>query len=411
MKVLLLNQFFHPDIAPTAQIATELAEDLVRNGIQITALASRGSYLGGAKLPSRASYRGIDIVRLGATSFGKRTSMHRAMDYASFCASAALKLSTLPRHDALIVLTTPPLIAGIALIAKGLKGTPLVHWVQDLYPDVAVAFGALAPRSLATRGMQAISRAVMRRADAVVALGKEMRDRCVAAGAAPERTFVVPNWSDPASLQPVPHHANSLRSVLANGARTLVMYSGNMGRAHDVATLLAAARLLRGRPDIVFVYAGEGAKRADVECAARELPNVRLVPYQPRERLSESLSAADVHLIALSPEIEGLIEPSKLYGVMAVGRPAVFVGPPKSEVARTIEHERCGCVIANGDAEGVAAAVRMMADDPLEREAMGTRAREALELRYSRSIATDRFRGILLSLSAGHAPHTSSERC
>jgi glycosyltransferase involved in cell wall biosynthesis len=406
MRVLLLNQFFYPDLAAAAQIATDLAADLVAGGFEVTALASRGNYLGGKKLAAHDLHRGVEIVRLPAASFGKRTLFHRAMDYASFYAAAASRLVTLPKHDVLIALTTPPLIAATGLVAKALKGTRLVYWVQDLYPDVAVAFEVLRLGSLAARTMAAASRMVMRRADAVVALGEEMRDRCIGAGARPERTVVIPNWSDPFVVRPVAPDANGLRQQLANGAHTVVMYSGNIGRGHDIATLISAVRLLRDLREISFVFIGDGASRRELEVASRELPNLRLAPYQARAKLSESLSAGDLHLISLLPEVEGLIEPSKLYGIMAAGRPALFVGPPGSEVARTIEREHCGRVFRNGDAEGLAAAIRDLAVDPVEREAMGRRARAALEQRYSRSVATARFRELLLSLSAKSLPLT-----
>jgi glycosyltransferase involved in cell wall biosynthesis len=409
MKVLLLNQFFHPDFSAAAQIATDLAEDLVGGGFEVTALASRGSYLGGEKLAARDSHCGIDIIRLLATSLGKRTLFYRAVDYASFYASAASRLASLPTHDVLVVLTTPPLIAAAGLVAKALKGTRLVYWVQDLYPEIAVAFEALRAGSIAARTMAAVSGMVMRRADAVVTLGERMRELCIAAGALPQRTVVIPNWSDAAVVRPVAPEVNGLRQELANGARTVVMYSGNLGRGHDVATLIGAVRILRDWHDISFVFIGEGSGRREVEVAACELPNLRLFPYQPRDRLSESLSAGDVHLISLLPEVEGLIEPSKLYGIMAAGRPALFVGPPGSEVARTIERERCGRVFRNGDAEGLAAAIRDLAANSAEREVLGQRARSALQQRYSRSVATARFRELLLSL-AEKSSHLNSTR-
>ncbi len=364
MKLLLLNQFFHPDLSATSQLATDLAIDLAASGIEVTALASRGTYLGGDPLPARDRHQGVEIVRVAATSLGKRTLLHRAGDYASFYVSAAAKLATLPRQDVVLALTTPPLIAAAALLPKALRGTRLVCWVQDLYPEIAIAFGALRPGSLGARTMAAVSRSVLGRADAVVALGEEMRARCVAAGAAPERVHVIPNWADGEQVRPVPHAENALRPGLAGDASFVAMYSGNMGRGHDVETLLAAASLLRGRKEIAFVFAGDGAKRALVEEAARTLPNVRLAPYQPRERLAESLSAADVHLIALSSVVEGLAEPSKLYGVMAAGRPTLYVGPEKAEVARTLEREGCGRRIANGDAAGLADAIVALAADP-----------------------------------------------
>jgi len=398
MRVLLLNQFFHPDLSATAQIATQLAEDLVAAGLEVTALASRGSYLGGEKLPSRERHSGVEIVRLPSTSLGKRTVLHRAVDYSSFYASAAIRLATLPRHDVLVALTTPPLIPAVGLVVKALKSTKLVCWMQDFYPDVAVAFDALRPGSIATRAMSAAARLVMHQADAVVALGERMRERCINAGVPSERAVVIPNWSDPDVVRPVAHEMNGLRRELTNGARTVVMYSGNLGRGHDVATLVDAARRLRSWHDIGFTFIGDGAKRTDVEEAARELPNVRLTSYQPQDRLSESLSAGDLHLISLLGQVEGLIEPSKLYGIMAAGRPALFVGPSRSEVACTIQRERCGLVLRNGDAEGLAAAIRELAANPSERAAMGQRARTALEQRYARRVATARFRELLESL-------------
>jgi hypothetical protein len=143
MNVLLLNQFFHPDLSATSQLATELAEDLAAAGFGVTAVASRGTYLGGERLPRRDRLGGVDVVRIRATSLGKRTLLRRALDYGTFHAAAALALARLPRHDVVVALTTPPLVAATALAARALKGSRLVCWVQDLYPEVAVAMGAL----------------------------------------------------------------------------------------------------------------------------------------------------------------------------------------------------------------------------------------------------------------------------
>lgn len=401
MRLLLLNQFFYPDHAATSQLATDLAVDLAAAGVEVTALASRGAYLGGEPLPRRDRHGGVDIVRVAATSLGKRTLLHRATDYASFYVASAATLATVPRHDVVLALTTPPLIAASGLVAKWLKGSRLVYWVQDLYPEIAVAMRALRPGSLPARAMSAVSRAVLRRADAVVALGEEMRARCIAAGAFAERTHVIPNWSDGDGVRPVPHDRNALRPALAGDAPFVAMYSGNMGRVHDLETLLAAARLLRDRPEITFVFAGDGAKRWMVEAAAQELPNVRLAPYQPRERLAEALSAADVHLVTLSRDMEGLAEPSKLYGIMAAGRPTLYVGPEQAEVARTVEREGCGRCVANGDASGLADALVALAADPGAREEMSVRARLALEARYQRSVATRRFAELVTAIGSG----------
>ncbi|BDG09635.1 glycosyltransferase family 4 protein [Anaeromyxobacter paludicola] len=395
MKLLLLNQFFHPDLAATAQLATDLAEDLAAAGVSVTALAGRGSYLGGGTLPARERHRGVEIRRVAATSLGKRTLAHRALDYGSFYAAAAVELLRLPRQDVVLAMTTPPLIAAAALAVRPLRGAKLVYWVQDLYPEIAVAMGVLGPRAPATAAMRAASRQVLSRADAVVVLGEAMRDRVLAAGARADRVEVIPNWADGRAVRPVPHGENPLRAELLGDARHLVMYSGNMGRAHDLQTLLDAARLLREHRDVRFVFLGDGERRREVELAARELPNVRLGPYQPRDRLALSLSAADLHLASLQPAFLGLVEPSKLYGILAAGRPTLFAGPEECEVARTLSREACGVVVPNGAAERLADAVLQLTRTDDARIRMGELARAALEKHHDRRVACRSFERLL----------------
>jgi len=399
MKVLLLNQFFPPDLAPTGQMASELAEDLVAAGFEVTVVASRGSYLGGERLPERDTWRGVDVRRLAATSLGKGSLLHRALDYGSFHAAAAWALARLPRHDVVVAMTTPPLIAATGLVAKARRGSRLVYWVQDLYPEIAIAFGALGPDSAMARGMGAISRKVLESADRVVVLGEAMAERAAASGATAAKVLVIPNWADGEVVRPVPHQENPLRAELSRGARFVVMYSGNIGRAHDVETLAGAARLLEARTDIAFLFLGEGDRKAELELATRGLPTVRFGPYQARERLAQSLSAADAHLISLAPDVLGLLEPSKLYGIMAAGRPSLYVGPGRAEVARTIEAERCGLVFRNGDAEGLAGAISSLADDPARGAEMGAAGRTGFLARHDRRVRTAQFADLLRNLA------------
>ena len=397
MKVLLINQFFPPDIAPTGQMASELADDLVAAGFEVTALASQGSYLGGRLAPSETGH-GVTVHRLTATSLGKRSLVHRALDYGSFQAAVAITLASLPRHDVVIAMTTPPLVAAAGLVAKVRRGSRLVYWVQDLYPEIAMAFGALGSGSLPARAMAAISRRVMRAADRVVVLGDAMVERAVQAGASLERVAIIPNWADGHVVRPVPDAENPLRVVLRGEGKFLVMYSGNIGRAHDVETLAGAARILGNRGDIEFLFLGDGDRRLELEFATRGLANVRFGPYQSRERLASSLSAADAHLVSLSPNVVGLLEPSKLYGIMAAGRPALYVGPRHSEAAKTIEKEECGLVLDNGDAAGLAQAILALASDPARTAALGAAGREAFASRYDRRIRTAQFMELLREL-------------
>jgi colanic acid biosynthesis glycosyl transferase WcaI len=397
VRVLLLNQFFHPDLAATAQLATDLAEDLVAAGFEVTALAAQGSYLGGGRLPSREEYKGIRIERVRCTSLGKGSIARRLLDYGSFYASAAARVLAAGRYDAVLAMSTPPLVATIGALRRSVRGTRFVYWLQDVYPELAVEFGVLRKGSLATRAFDAASRWTLRRADAVIVLGDAMGDRVRAKGVAAERVHVVPNWADEQAIRPVPREKNAFRRAHGLDGKQVVLYSGNMGRAHDVATVLEAARQLREEPDLVFLFIGDGAKRPEVEAAARELPSVRLLPYQPRESLAESLSAGDVHLVTQAAFTLGLMEPSKLYGAMAVGRPILYVGPLEGEVARTVAGEGIGATVEPGDALGVARAVRELLANGAT---LGQRARARFESDYVRSVRTRQFTGVISGVVA-----------
>ena len=401
MKILLLNQFFHPDLSATAQIATDLAIDLARAGASVTALATRGGYLGGARLAGEAIHEGVRIERVPCTTFGKGSIARRVADYGSFYTSAALRLASRHRPDIVIAMSTPPLVATLGAGMRAV-GARFVYWVQDLYPELAIEFGVLRRGSLATRLLDAASRSMIRSADRLVVLGGAMAERVVAKGAARERIHVIPNWADDEAVRPVAHSENAFRREQGLDGRPVFLYSGNMGRGHDIGTLLAAARALRNDAHVVFI--GDGAKRTEVETAARECPSIRVLPYQPRARLSESLSAGDVHLVAQDACTVGLIEPSKLYGILAVGRPVMYVGPRQSEVARTIEREGVGRVVANGDVSGAVKAMRELAAGW---EAIGVRARAALDARYARRHRTAEFMRLVQDLHAGSAHRTS----
>jgi glycosyltransferase involved in cell wall biosynthesis len=235
----------------------------------------------------------------------------------------------------------------------------------------------------------------MSASDRVVVLGRAMADRVEAVGALHDRIEVIPNWVDGDLIKPAEPRSSSLRLEFAGEAGFLAMYSGNIGRAHDVETLIGAVRILGGRADIGFVFVGEGARKTDLQAGLRGLPNVRFATYQPRERLADSLAAADVHLVTLVPQACGLLEPYKAHGAMAAGRPVLFVGPASSELAATIQAKGCGRVLANGDAAGLAAAIAGLAEDHAAAKEMGRRAREAFERGFERKLGVARFAEML----------------
>lgn len=396
MRILLLNQFFHPDQDAVAQLATDLAEDLAAAGHEVTALSARGGFAGRAPLPPRETWHGVRIVRAAGTSFGKRSLLGRVVDYATFFAAAAVRALLLPRHDVIVATTAPPLVASIGALLRAIKGTRFVYWMQDVYPELAVEFGVLRKGALAERLFERLSRWTLRRASAVIVLGEAMADRVRAKGAASEAIHVVPNWADGAGVRPVAPEANAFRREHGLEGKRVVLYSGNMGRGHDLATLLGAARRFAADPGVVFLFVGDGARRREVEAAAREQPSIRLLPYQPRERLAESLSAGDVHLVSQDACTLGLIEPSKLYGVLAAGRPVLYVGPSGSEAAGTIVREGVGDVVANGDVAGAAAALQRLLANAAP---LGARARQVFEQAYDRRLRTARIAELVGTLA------------
>jgi glycosyltransferase involved in cell wall biosynthesis len=396
MRLVILNQFFYPDHSATSQLMTDLAESLVGRGFDVTALSGRGRYNGGPRLPPRGAYGGVRVERAWATGFGKGSAAGRLADYLTFYLGAAWKLLTLPRHDVVMALTTPPLIGLLALAACRLKGMRLAALVQDVYPDVGVALGAFREGSLATRGLDRLNRVVLSRADRVIVLGYCMRERVLAkvGRGGEDRVDVIHNWADGERIRPLADGADN-PFVEEHGlrGRFVVQFSGNFGRVNDFNTPLEAARLLKERADILFLFVGDGAKAGEIREFVRRhaLGNVRLLPYQPREGLLYSLAAGDAHLVTLAPGLAGLSVPSKTYGILAAGRPVLFVGDTRSDAARLVAEHRCGAVVPTGDAARLAGVVAAWAEDPETTGRMGRAARDLFLRGFDRRHAVEAY--------------------
>ena len=398
LRVLLLNQTFWPDVAATAQHGHDLGKYLVSHGEHVTALASRSLYSeSGKALPRFGEVDGIQIVRAGQSMFGKRGIASRAFDFLSFYLASMWRAVWLPRQDVVVCFTTPPFIAFVGILLRWLRGTRVIVWTMDLYPDVPVAAGVLRRNSIAHRIFEGIDRYCLQRANRVVVLSRCMGERVLAKNISRERLERIEVWADPSEVKSGDRSSNPYRAEWAIGDRFVIEYSGNFGIGHDGATMYEAMRKFRDDDTLRWVIVGGGTKRPEVEAFVRNnwISNASMYPYQSRDRLGDLLSLGDVHIVSIAEGFDGLLVPSKFYGVLAAARPTIYIGPETSEVAMVIREEKCGLVVPQGNVEALIAAIATIRNHPEETTAMGQRAREALEKRFAMNIACARWRNLL----------------
>lgn len=395
--VVFVNRYFSPDISATSQMLSDLAFGLARRGWRVRVVTSRQRYDDpGARLPAREVIDGVEVVRVATTRFGRASLPGRAVDYLTFYLSAAWTLVRSVRPgDVVVAKTDPPLLSILTSPIARLRRASAVNWLQDLFPEIAAGVG-LGGGAAARPFFAALARlrdASLRGAACNVVLGERMRRLVLARGIPEDAIRIVHNWADGARIRPVAPQSNRLRREWGLDGRFVVGYSGNLGRAHEFATMLAAIEATASAAVPVtwlFIGGGSAFVELEAEVRARGLAHVVFKPYQPRERLAESLSAADVHLVSLRPELEGLIVPSKYYGIAAAGRPTIFIGDAQGEIARIISSADAGLTVAPGDGPALARSVLDLAADPERAAAMGQRAREDFDGRFDveRAIAS-----------------------
>lgn len=405
-KTIFINRYFYPDLSATSQLLSDLAFDLASRGHTVHVITGGQLYHDPhAVLPGSEVFRGVWVHRVRATRFGRARLLGRTLDYATFYVGATWTLwRLLRRGDVVVAKTDPPMVSVFAAWVAARRGGVLINWVQDLFPEVALALDVGGVRSVAPLLRRLRNRSLQQARHNVV-LGEGMARRLREEGVEAERITVIDNWADGAAIRPVGKRDNPLVQEWALEGKFVVGYSGNMGRAHEFGTMLDAADRLKDRPDIAWLFIGDGQARAwlQQEAARRGLVNVQFRPYQPAGSLRWSLGLPDVHLISLRPNLEGLIVPSKFYGVAAAGRPVIYLGDSDGDIARILHRERCGWVFGLGEAGLLAQRIAILSQNPAEAAAAGRRARDSFERRYARPRALRMWRG-LLAVASPEAP-------
>ena len=392
MHVLLLNEYYPPDTSATAKMAAQVAETLAKRH-KVTVVAGRPSYDPDEYYPFAWLRRDVrnDVVveRVGSTTYPRHRMRRRVTNYVTYLALAVPRALAI-RPDVVLAMTDPP-IAGIAgaWIAR-LSGRPFVYNIRDLYPDMAIGGDIVRPSRWVER-WEKMHRNALRRASRVIVLGDDMRDRILAKGVPPERVVVVRDGTSFPSTMPA--QDDPIVQEIRCGFSFVAVHAGNLGFYGAWDTLLKAAEILRNE-NTGLVFIGDGANRAAMRTATLNGANVRFLPFRPADQVPHVMMAGDLHIVTVRRGLEGVVVPSKLYGILAAGRPVLAVADAKSDAARIVIESGSGTVADPDDPAAVAAAIRELRDNAPRLAEMGRRARETAK-KYARVNELQRFVGIV----------------
>jgi glycosyltransferase involved in cell wall biosynthesis len=403
-RLLFINRSYWPDTEATGQLLTELCEDLAATGeFEVHVLCGQPNHVsieGEDTDPKAPMHHGVTIHRARHLQLAKRSLIGKLLNLLSFTWAAWRMSGRLPRPDIVVTETDPFFLGFVGRRIQKRRGSRFIAYLQDIYPDIAVACGK-ARDGLFIRTLRSWLFGAYSRADRVVVLSRDMKQRCVENGVAPERIAVIPNWSDVTSLFPVKVN-NAFRRAHGLGGKFVVMYSGNMGLPHLLEPVLDAAQLLADERDVEFMFVGGGVQKEPLEESARRrgLANVTFLSYQPKASLSQSLSAADVQIVSVKPGVISCLMPSKVYGVLAAGCPVLAVTPIESELGEMILGSRFGRVCeptSSSLGEDIARAIREIRE--IEDPSLAERAYRYVCETASRRSSVDRFAELLRSVS------------
>jgi glycosyltransferase involved in cell wall biosynthesis len=414
-RLTLVSQFFPPDFAATGQLLDDLTSRLAAQGLQVQILTGMPAYAYNRHDAERIEFQPNRCIRRSRVSrFWPQRIRGRAINGMLFCARVALRLLRYARRGDLILYTTePPYLPLLGWLLHRLTRTPYLVLLYDLYPDVLVELDVLPADHPLVRLWRQFNRWVFADAQQLIVLSEPMAERVrLHAPAAAAKLTVIPSWADPERIRPQPKADNWFVQKHQLADRFTVLYSGNQGRCHDLVTVLAAALLLRHDPDVLFLFIGGGPQHQRLLQLVHDwgLGNCRFLPYQELDDLPYSLAAADLALVTLSIEAEGLVAPSKLYGHLAAGTPIAAITPANSYLRQLVEREGCGRWFANGNAEDLALWIRQLKVNPAAASACGQAARELLQRTATPAIVTAQYLQLLEQHLPKHKPLAGSAR-
>jgi colanic acid biosynthesis glycosyl transferase WcaI len=378
MKILLLNLYFPPDTSATAKMAQTVVDALCKEH-EVTVVCGRPSYdpteRRGWRLWQTETRGRLQIARVGSTAFPRFNMKKRVLNYLSYVLLAVPR-AMFVSCDAVLAMTDPPFEGIVGAFVAMLKGRPYIYNIRDMYPDMAVG-GAIVEPGLLARIWEKMHRWALRRAACVIVLGEDMKNRIIAKGIEAGKMEIVRDGTEIAEDgADVPALDGEVIRKIRSGFRFVLLHAGNLGFYGAWGTLLAAARELTSE-NIGFVFVGEGAQRDALAMEAAGISNVGFLPFFPGSKIPSVLAAADAHLITVKRGLEGVVVPSKMYGILAAGKPIVAVAPPETDVAVLGARQGFGVATDPDRPAELVATVRALAADGNRLKQMGAAAKEA----------------------------------
>jgi glycosyltransferase involved in cell wall biosynthesis len=414
VRLSIITQYYPPDFAATGQLVDELARNLRLENLDVQVFTGQPGYAfhqGDAPPIERMDNFQLRRSRTGRL-FPNRIR-GKALNGLLFLIRSIFHLFN-PRHrgDVMLITTAPPFLLIIGYIIHLLFKTPYVCLMYDLYPDIAVGLNVISSKHPIARLWDAVNRQIWRRSSGLIVLSANMRDRIIQkCPQVADKVHIIHSWADAKLIRPMPKTENWFAQEHDLVEPFTVVYSGNMGRCHDIKTILEAARALQGEP-IRFVFIGSGAKRpiAEVQVAEWGLTNCQFLPYQAKADLPYSLTAGDLSLVSVDRGMEGLVAPSKLYSALAAGRPIAVVCEPHSYLNRLIADARCGQTFENGEPLKLAEFIRDLSHNPDRAAQLGRAGRTYMKAHFTPSQIASEYGNILRQVAQSANPRLIAER-
>ncbi len=378
MKILVLSQVFYPDNVAVSLFMSDLSEQLVKNGHEVKVLAGQYNYENSSiKYPRTEIWRNVKIGRLPNTGIGKKSNLSRMIDFLSFNFLILVRLLRLNKkdYDLVISTTVPPMLSFfVSLIAKS-KRMKFCYWAMDLQPELSISAGLVNPNSLGAKLLSRMGDRVFKKADHIFALDKYMLKHIIKRGGRPDKISISQLWPIMDKRDTASRLQNKFRMQHQWHDKLIIMYSGNHSLVHPLDTLLEAALQLRYRNDILFTFIGGGIRKADVTDfkIKNKLNNIVQLPFQPRENVHVSLSAADMQVVLMGNEQVGFTHPNKIYGALFLGKPILYVGPTPSHVTDQLQKIADNILVDHGESKLLANQITELANNPERLDKIGNR--------------------------------------